>query len=339
MRRPVDDDEEERSGWFGRFVRGGLVSVLVSAVVIAGLSIFVLPPPEPPAPEPESAGLKVIGGIEVSADPAYSGTAESGAAGSGAGAAAPAEEALAPVELSGPALTVNAAPFEADPATPLVAVVVDDTAAAPLLHEALFTLEVPLTIGVVAGGGGDREIAEAARTAGFEVVAELPIALPGQSAGGELEYGLPEQEAGERSLTLMRRLPVAVAVARPLASEAPPNLEVLRGMAGAVAPLGFAYLDHGVAPGENSIAESAGVSAIVAVARYVIPAGASAPEAHAVLDRASAAAAEEGTAVVIAQPSEGLILALQLWGDTGLANPGEPVPAPLSAVIRRQRGG
>ena len=33
----------------------------------------------------------------------------------------------------------------------LVAVVLDDTAATPLLHEALFALDIPLTVGVIAG--------------------------------------------------------------------------------------------------------------------------------------------------------------------------------------------
>ncbi|HUF85897.1 MAG TPA: divergent polysaccharide deacetylase family protein [Thermohalobaculum sp.] len=341
MRRRFDD-EDERPSWVWRLVKGVLAGAIVSGLAVAALSLVVLPPPAPPPPPAQSAGAEadgspaVIDGIEVATRPAYFGAATTDSE--------PATgDAAGPIELSGAALVVNAAPFEAAPAAPLVAVVLDDAAANPLLHETLFAIDMPLTIGVVAGSGGDRVTAEAARAAGFEVVAQLPLAEPGAAEGAALEYGLPAEEAAERTLLLLRRLPMAVAATRPLAAPAPPNASVLEGMLDALGPLGFAYLDHGVAPGTASAVVSDGLERIVGVSRFTIPAGASAAEAHATLDRAAAEAAQSGAAVVVAAVDEQVLLALQLWGGEGVVSAEGAVDvaqlAPLSAVIRRQNGG
>jgi polysaccharide deacetylase 2 family uncharacterized protein YibQ len=326
------DDEDERPGGFWRFVRGVVLALVVSVGAVAVLSVYVLPPPAPPAPEPVEAetGPEMVSGIEVATTPAY--TAPDAPA---AQAAQP--ETLGPIELPGPAFSVNAAPFEARPETPLVAVILDDTAADPLLHAMLFSMDMPLTVGVVVGGGGDRVTADAARKAGFEVVAQLPLTGQGRSGGAGLEYGLPEDEAADRTLTLIQRLPMAVAASRPLTAGPPPNTSVLRGILSVLSPLGFAYVDHGVALEDSSTAEAAGLGGIVGVSRHTIAAGASAPEVLAALDTAAADAARRGGAVVFAAPGEQLILALQLWAGEGSGNVARL--APLSAVIRRQRGG
>ena len=334
MRRRIYDDDEARPSWFWRFVKGVLVAVVVSAGVVVVLSVYVLPPPKPPAPEPVAdTGPEIVSGIEVSTTPAYTAPAGSDTS------AEPATESavLEPVVLSGPALTVNAVPFDYAPGTPLVAVVLDDTAANPLLHELLFAMDMPLTVGIVAGGGGDRETAAAARAAGFEVVAQLPLVAQGQSSGAALEYGMPEADAAERTLTLMQRLPMAIAAGRTLSSPAQPNASVLRGMVRALEPLGFAYVDHGVAPGDRSTFVAAGLAMPIGVSRFTIPPGASAAAVIAMLDLAAADAVRDGGAVVFAVPGEQLILALQLWGDEGAGSLARL--APLSAVIRRQNGG
>ncbi len=135
----------------------------------------------------------------------------------------------------------------------------------------------------------------------------------------------------------MRRLPMAVAAARPMATPAPPGHVVLGGILEALGPLGFAWLEHGVGPdGAPSLATD-GVDRIVAVSRFTIPAGATAAEAHAVIDRAAAHAAESGAAVVLAKAEEPVLLALQLWGGDEAETSAQL--APLSAVIRRQNGG
>lgn len=325
MRKRFDDEDERPSGLW-RFVRGMVFALMLSAGAVAALSIYVLPPPELPAPEPVVAdtGPEMVSGIEVSTKPAY--TAPD--------ALAAEPEILGLIDLPGPAFSVNAVPFDALPETPLLAVVLDDTAADPLLHKLLFSTGIPLTVGVIAGGGGDRETAAAARAAGFEVVAQLPLERPGQSSGAELEYGLSEGEAADRTLTLMQRLPMAVAASRPLSAPAPPNASVLRGMIATLTPLGFAYVDHGVAHGDRSTFVAAGLEMPIGVSRFTIPAGAGAAQIIAVLDRA--AATESGAAVVFATPSEQLLLALQLWGGEGSGSLARL--APLSAVIRRQRG-
>lgn len=345
MARQFDDDEH-RPGWFWKFVRGVLIAVLVSAAAIAALSIYVLPPPVPP-PEPETAeapaGPRMIAGIEVSTEPAYSAGAaalpEPPSGTSETEAPKPKSErpaALETIELSGPAFSVNAEPFEAAPETPLVAVILSDTASDPLLHEMLFSLKIPLTVGVIAGGGGDWETGTAAREAGFEVVAELPVVAQGASGGSGLEYGMAEAEATSRTLTLIRRLPMAVAVARVQGAVAQPGASVLKGISGALAPLGFAYVDHGVARVDPASLIAAGLDMPIGVSRSGIPPGASAAQVIAILDAAAADAAGRGGAVVFATPDQQVILALQLWGEAGVGNLARL--APLSAVIRRQNG-
>lgn len=330
MRKRQEDDDDQ-PGWFWRFLKGVVVAAVVSAAAIAVISLYVLPPAEltPPsrqaAPEPE--GPVMIGGIEVSTAPAYSPPD-----------AAPAQpETFDPIVLTGPALEVNAEMFEADPQALLVAVVLDDTAADPLLHPLMFALDVPVTVGVVAGRDGDRETAAAARKAGFEVVAQLPLAQPGAADGDELEYGLPEDEAARRADALMRRLPMAVAASRPMAAGTPPNVTVLLGIGAALAPHGFAYLDQGVAAMDTAPGKAAGLALPVGASRFAIDAGADVAAVVAVLDAAAADAALRGGAVVLATPSEALFGAMQLWGGEGAS--GTAKLAPLSAVIRRLAGG
>lgn len=332
MRRRFDEDEDQ-PGWGWRLTKGVLAGLVVSVVGVAAISLFVLPPPAPPPAETAAGGgdPAVIDGIEVSSEPAYFGLGETAEEPGGT------ETATGEIELSGPALSVNASVFAAPPDQPLVAVVLDDTAANPLLHETLFALGMPVTVGVVAGSAGDGVTGRMARDAGYEVVAQLPITAPGQSEGAALEYGLSRADAAERTMILMRRLPMAVAATLPLSIPVPPEGAVISGMLEALGPLGFAYLEHGVAPGAEPVLSSDGIERIVAASRFSIPAGASAADAHAVLDRASAAAEESGAAVVMAAAEENVVLALQLWGGEGAVT--ETRLAPLSAVIRRQNGG
>jgi len=336
MARPLDEDEEEerRAGWWGRFFRGMVFSVIVCGAALWAVSIYVLPPPREPAPEPATGQAetdqapKTIAGIEVSTAPAYTApTTPSAASGD--------EEKLGPIELAGPAMTVNATAFTVDPAAPLVAVVLDDAAANPLMHEAMFSVDLPVTIGVIAGKDGDRVTAKAAWEAGYEVLAELPIVEQGQGGGVMLEYGLPQEEAANRAAGLMQRLPMAVAASRPLAAPAPPNAEVLNGIDSVLAPHGFGYVDVGVGPEVESTAKAAGLISPVGVSRFTIPAGVSAADAYAILIQAGADAAKRGAAVVFATPGEQLFLALQLFGGEGTE--GTAKLAPLSTAIARQQ--
>lgn len=349
MARRFDDDEDEPH-WIFKFLRGVFVSVVVCGAVLVVLSLYVLPPAELPPDPPADTGPKIVDGIEVSPTPAYTPptVAETPAAApepaAAADPAAPApslpidtralEDPESPIRLSGPALTVNAAPFQAPEGVPLVAVVLDDTAADPFLHPVLFALKLPLTVGVVAGGGGDREIAGQARTAGMEVVAQLPLAAPGQGGGVALEPGLQSDEATGRTDLLLRRLPMSVAASRPLSSPGLPDPGTLAGMAGALSPHGFAYVDHTVRTGEQSLLDMLGLGLSVGVSRFAIPADASPADILAVLDQAAAEAGPDGGSVILAVPSQPLLEALQLWGGEGSVSAG--ALAPLSAVIARQ---
>jgi len=326
MRKKWQDDDD-RPGWFWKFVRGVLASVLVCGFAIAAISLFVLPPaelpPEKPAAEAPTEPTE-IGGIEVSKEPAYSTAAPAGV---------PVEEASSPIALDGPALQVNAAAFAADAQVPLVAVVLDDTAAYPLLRPLWLALTVPVTVGVVAGRDGDRETAEAARKAGFEVVAQLPLVPAGAALGDDLEYGMPEPEATRRAEALMQRLPMAIAASRPKSAGRPPSGPVLTGINAALAPHGYAYLDQGVEMQDSAPGKIAGMTVPVAASRYVIEAEDDLLAAIAALDAAAADAVIRGGAVVVATPSETLFGALLLWGGEGTDNAAKL--APLSAVMGR----
>jgi hypothetical protein len=66
------DDEEQRPSRLWRFVKGVLTAVVVSAGAVAVLSVYVLPPPEPPAPEPAAdTGPEMVSGIEVATSLAW----------------------------------------------------------------------------------------------------------------------------------------------------------------------------------------------------------------------------------------------------------------------------
>jgi polysaccharide deacetylase 2 family uncharacterized protein YibQ len=359
-----DRDDETEGHWFFKFLRGAIAGAIICVVALIALSLFVLPPAELPPPVESAAdsGPKVVDGIEVATAPVpaeivagaaapQAGTGQAGTGEVGAGQAAnPAPEATAapaapapidiaasPALLAGPALEVNAAPFEAPEGMPLVAVVLDDTAADPLLLDALFSVKLPLTIGVVAGRDGDREVATRARAAGMEVVAQLPLAAPGQGGGTALEPGLTPGEAGTRTEALIQRLPMAVAASRPLAAPGLPDPATLQGMAAPVAAFGYAYLDHGVSPGEQSLLGVMGLGLSLGTSRYVLPAGSDPARILVTLDQAATDAGPGGGAVILAAPSQTLLDALLLWGGEGSVSAG--ALAPLSAVIARQGAG
>jgi len=208
MARKFDDDDEERRGGFWRFLKGVIFALVLSAVGVWALSVYVLPPPVIPEPEPEQTGPVMVDGIEVSKEPAYTGTPGQG------DAQAPEPATAEPLDLGGPAMVVNSVPFSGDLAAPIVAVVLDDTAAQPLLHPLSFATELPLTIGIVAGAGGEAETAKAARDAGFEVVAQVQILAAGTPDGSSLQYDLEEADAALRTLNLLQQVTSAVAVSR-----------------------------------------------------------------------------------------------------------------------------
>lgn len=337
------DDEDRRPNWALRLVKGILVGAVVSGTAVAAISIFVLPPPAPhPKMAEQASGPKMIDGIEVASEPAYFGTTDATAQDAGAApgahttaaADAAGADAVGPVQLSGPALVVNAAAFQPAAGKPLVAVVLDDVAADPMLHDRVFGLKLPVTIGVVCGGPGDQATARAARAAGYEVVAELPIMAGGASAGAALEYDLTSDQAAERTALLMRRLPMAVAATSAPATM-PPGNALAQGIMKALGPFGFAYLARDRRSGAAAPAAS-GLDRITAVSDFSIPAKATAAQAHAVLDHAAAEAAKSGGAVVMAAADRQVLLALELWaGSTG----GVAQLAPLSAVVKRLNGG
>ena len=94
--RKRHDEEEKRPLDIWRFVRGVVSALLVSAGIVAVLSIYVLPPPKPPPEQEEVAadsGPVMISGVEVSTQPAYTVPAITSSPDAGPADASPTEEA------------------------------------------------------------------------------------------------------------------------------------------------------------------------------------------------------------------------------------------------------
>lgn len=371
MQKDWAEEEEgggSKVGWFLNCLWGGVVAVVVCGGIAAAISLM-LPPPEPRDWSKPDPGPVVIDGIEVSSEPAYSGSgsgdAQEGAepdavASTGDGEAAAAGDqpatpapitptlaadgtpSIARLEaLGGFAISVNAMPFEL-PAdmpleTPLVAVVIGNAGANPAIQAELLTLPYPATVGIVAGEPGDEETASAAQAIGLEVVAELPILAAGEGHGVLLEEGLPVDEVVGRTLVMMERLPMAVAGTWAETTGAKLDGPLLQGIGKALGAYGFAYLDRGVPPGEASEAELMEFPTLVAVSHFAIPAAAAAPEVQSALDAVAEAAAARGGAVVFVPAETAALQAVQQWLDAGAAK--NLRVAPLSVVISRLAAG
>jgi len=238
------------------------------------------------------------------------------------------------LELKGPALELNAVDFEAQGDLPLVAVILNNAESSPLAVETLLSLKMPLTIGIAPWDNEAIDLAAEARLAGYEVLAQLPIAPAnvGSEATRAIHPGLSDVELGDRTEQLMSQLWMAVG-ASSLTLEGPPEDErIMRSIIGVLQRHGYAFLDGGDNPNfaAQQIASAFGVPFYGTI--DALPADVSAEETYRALDLAAAAAQETGTAIVSGPPTLEMLQGLSRWG---LERGGRAAQlAPVSAVVR-----
>ena len=253
----------------------------------------------------------------------------------------PAESAEPRVpELDGPALTVNARDFEAPEGAPLLAVVLEDAGNGAVPNEALTLMTMPLTLAIRANGEGARELAEAARGAGHEILAELPIDREEEGvavAPGALASSVPPEQLDALTNQYLAELDLAVGATAPVDVRMLNNQRAMEVVLSPVATHGFAYVDlkAGIGSAARRIAGETGL-VYVESNRYV-PVDATEEQVYQMLEGASFQARRKGSAVVAVSASQQALKALVRWG---LERGGQEVWfAPLSAVIARQKDG
>ena len=250
--------------------------------------------------------------------------------------------ALGPVpelKLSGPAVEVNARSFNAPANAPLMAVVLEDPGSGGIVPNTMALLTMPLTFAVRPDREGAQELAGAARIAGHEVLAHLPlVALDGDAETPTAFSSAATQEAlATATRRVLAGLDVAIGASVPAGAA---QLNDLRTMEAVLAPLaenGFAYLElrTGIGSIPQRVSEDAGIT-FAESDRYA-EASASEAQIYQMLDGAAFQARRRGTVVVSVGANSDALKAIVRWG---LERGGQEVWfAPLSAVIARRREG
>ncbi|MEM1385345.1 MAG: divergent polysaccharide deacetylase family protein, partial [Pseudomonadota bacterium] len=234
---------------------------------------------------------------------------------------------------SNSALEANAAVFDAPLGTPLVAVVLEDAGRGGLDISSLRALGIPLTIGVVAGREGDRDLALAVRSAGHEILAQLPMdgarlwATPVR-----LTLDMPHEDAASETKRLMAQLSVAVAASNHRGVNANRDPQFMAAVIGSLSQNGYGFLEDrpGASSSLSRIARDAQVP-FAETSRFV-PAGSSAAQAYDVIEVAAREAEAQGSAIVRGPASAAMLEAVLRWALERSSSSARI--APLSAVLR-----
>ena len=240
--------------------------------------------------------------------------------------------------LDGPALEVNARAFNAPEGAPLLAVVLADAGNGEVPEEALTLMTMPLTLAIRPDGAPARELADKARGAGHEILAQLPVSREAEGEAqveGDLSTLVPEDQLQVLTNRYLAEFEMAVGVTAPEGARLLTNQRAMEAVLGPVTTHGFAYLDlkAGIGSTARRIAGETGL-AYVQSNRYVA-AGATLDQVYQMLEGASFQARRQGSAVVSISASPAALTALVKWG---LERGGKEVwLAPLSAVIARQQ--
>ncbi len=249
----------------------------------------------------------------------------------------PKPEETRKLALSGPAFEVNARPFQTPAGAPLLAVVLEDAATGSIKPEALALMTMPLTFAVRADSQDARAFGMAAREAGHEVLAELPMLREDGAVPklGELSPNAAPDELEALTQQHLASLDMAIGATAPDGAKLLLDRLAMAAVMAPVSEHGFAYLDlrAGIGSAAERIAGEAGVA--YAASNRFVDAGATEEQIYQLLEGASFQARRKGTAIVTITASPEALKALVRWG---LERGGQDVWfAPLSAVMKRQQ--
>ncbi|MEM1298759.1 MAG: divergent polysaccharide deacetylase family protein [Pseudomonadota bacterium] len=243
------------------------------------------------------------------------------------------------ISLPGPAVEVNARAFDAPANAPLLAVVLEDPGSAGLAPGAMALLTMPLTFAVRPDRDGAVELAGAARSAGHEVLAQLPLVAPDGNVETPTSFSraTSPEDLANATRRALAGLEVAIGATTPTGSTI---VNDRRAMEAILAPLGengFAYLDlkSGIGSTAQRISEAGGFA--YAESNRYAEGSADENEIYQMLDGAAFQARRQGTAIVTVGATSDALKAIVRWG---LERGGQEVWfAPLSAVIARRQDG
>ncbi|MEM7056218.1 MAG: divergent polysaccharide deacetylase family protein [Pseudomonadota bacterium] len=244
----------------------------------------------------------------------------------------PAADAPIPtIDLPGPALDVNARPFESPEGADLLAVILMDANNGAISPDALQLMTMPLTL-AVGPGEQSRSFAEQARAAGHEVLAQIPMSTEEGAQDGGLTPGQPAPVLTEQSTRLMADLDLAIGAT---ASDQAPLLKDPDGMAAIMDPLaphGFMWIDPRQGIGSAAKGIAARQDVIWGAGDRFVEASATEEQIYQNLESAAGLARRQGTSIVFVTASSDALKALVRWG---LNRGGKEVWfAPVSAVIK-----
>lgn len=235
--------------------------------------------------------------------------------------------------LDGKALEINARPFEAPEDAPLMAVVLTD-AVAGVQPEALSLLTMPLTLAVASGAKDGRALADVARAAGHEILAELPMAADEGAEAALMAPGQSEAELAAQTVASLAALDVAVGVTAPDGARLLQDIGGMRAVLGPVAKHGFAWVDPKTGAGSAARSVATAEGAAWTTSDRLVAADATEEQIYQNLESASFQARRQGSTVVFLTAGQPALKALLRWG---LERGGQEVWfAPISAVIARR---
>lgn len=272
----------------------------------------------------EGAGQSGTAGAET--DLEQSTTPDAEASGIELAALAPAAEDARPL----PSFAANARDFDAPKGAPLMAVVLEDPGRGGVQPDALALLTMPLTVAVRPDRSGAGVLAGAARAAGHEVLAQLPLEDAGVAANRP-------QVLADAARNHLADMTEAIGATVPASAPLLQDQAALEAILTPLARDGFTYLDlaSGVGSAARRISQSAGF-AYAESNRYAGP-EATEEQIYEVLDGAAFQARRRGTAIVSVAASQAALKAVVRWG---LERGGQEVWfAPLSAVVARRKEG
>lgn len=235
-----------------------------------------------------------------------------------------------------PAWTRNAVAFTIPPGTPKIALVLENPEVSDVPQDLILSLGLPVTMAISPVDNAAVSYGERARSAGFEIVARLPI-LDRRSPGSEadvIDPSMSADEIGSTVLRLVNNMPEAVAVSGADGRLVASNAGLIEAVMLALKPDGYAFLDD--SGQRNAVAsEIAQRLEMVAVGDVRVASGAMTDEqVYRLLDAAAQAAGNSGSVVVTAPTSAAVLIGLQRWA---LERNGKPARlVPLSAVLSNE---